>query len=70
MNETTIKSSYDKQSKLNVVSIWFFMWVYTLVCLTPMSVWAAPVRNYEQQLEQVRLYINNKMFEAARTELG
>lgn len=29
-----------------------------------------PVRSYEQQLEQVRLYINNKMFEAALVELN
>lgn len=30
---------------------------------------ASPVRSYEQQLEQVRLYINKNMFEAARSEL-
>lgn len=69
MNGTTIKASNYKQSKLNVVSIWLSLWVYTLVCISPMNTWAAPVRTYEQQLEQVRLYINNQMFEAARTEL-
>lgn len=31
---------------------------------------AAPARTYEQQLEQVRLYINNDMFEAAHAELN
>ena len=30
---------------------------------------AAPVRSYEQQLEQVRLYIKKKMYEAAKNEL-
>lgn len=48
---------------------WLAVFVYLSACIAPVSGMASPVRSYEQQLEQVRLYINNEMYEAARTEL-
>ena len=69
MNLVTIKAPHTKHSKLTYSNTWASLLLYLLVCLSPTTVYSAPVRGYEQQLEQVRLYINNKMYEAARTEL-
>ena len=44
--------------------------IVSLYMIVGSRVEASPVRSYEQQLEQVRLYINNDMFEAALAELN
>lgn len=65
---------YVSLHSVSVRSIRQFMNLLLLGCFfsisfVPLHVNAAPVRSYEQQLEQVRLYINNSMFEAALAEL-
>ncbi len=66
---TSAKASYIAHYSFRVICLISLILLSSLFALSSPETHAAPIRTYEQQLEQVRLYINNDMFEAAKREL-
>ena len=63
--------TYKSTEKINVsLATLIISLILTASAVSTSFATPQPVRSYEEQLEQVRLYINNKMFEAALVELN